>query len=75
MVSDTLQQALHTPEKVHVGKLLRLVDIDSLDNFLVVKEYPRVVRVTRDLLSNERDIVASTVSTHFLIRVQSTYPA
>ena len=44
-------------EKIDIGKLLHLFDIDRLNNFLIIEENPRVAMFPANILANEGYIV------------------
>ena len=45
-------------EEIHVCEFLHLINICSLDNFLVVEQNPSVCAIPRNVLADERNVVS-----------------
>lgn len=50
--------ALQTPEEIHIGKLLHLLNVGRLGNLLVIEENPRCSLLAWQLFAHKRNIVA-----------------
>jgi hypothetical protein len=52
-------------EKIDIGKLLHLFDINSLNDLLIVEENPGVAVLPANILANEGHIVSAKCVSHY----------